>query len=36
MAALEAGASDVCPADDVKDVLTSVVRNMALARTAAA
>lgn len=36
MAALEAGASDVCPADDVNDVLTSVLRNMALARTAAA
>lgn len=36
MAALEAGASDVCPAGDVNDVLTSVLRNMALARTAAA
>jgi DNA-binding response OmpR family regulator len=36
MAALEAGASDVCPASDVNDVLTSVLRNMALARTAAA
>lgn len=36
MAALEAGASDVCPADDVNDVLNSVLRNMALARVAAA
>lgn len=35
MAALEAGASDVCPANDVNDVLTSVLRNMALARIAA-
>ncbi len=35
MAALQAGASDVCPADDVKDVLTSVLRNMALAKEAA-
>jgi len=36
MAALEAGASDVCPADDVANVLTSVLRSMALSRTAAA
>jgi len=36
MAALEAGASDVCPADDVQNVLTSVRRSMALARGAAA
>jgi len=36
MAALDAGASDVCPASDVQDVLTSVLRNMALARSAAA
>jgi len=36
MAALEAGASDVCPADDVANVLTSVLRNMANSRTAAA
>ena len=36
MAALEAGASDVCPADDVQNVLTSVRRSMALARNAAA
>jgi len=35
MAALQAGASDVCPADDVRDVLTSVLRNMALAKEAA-
>lgn len=34
MAALEAGASDVCPEDDVNDVLTSVLRNMALANAA--
>jgi DNA-binding NtrC family response regulator len=36
MAALEAGASDVCPADDVANVLTSVLRSTALSRTAAA
>jgi len=36
MAALAAGASDVCPADDVTDVLTSVLRNTALARGVAA
>jgi hypothetical protein len=36
MAALEAGASDVCPADDVKNVLTSVRRSVALSRNAAA
>jgi DNA-binding NarL/FixJ family response regulator len=36
MAALEAGASDVCPADDVQNVLTCVLRSMALSRTAAA
>ncbi|HXX00035.1 MAG TPA: hypothetical protein VEJ00_02385 [Candidatus Acidoferrales bacterium] len=36
MAALEAGASDVCAADDVDNVLTSVLRSMALSRTAAA
>lgn len=34
MAALDAGASDVCPADDVNDVLSSVLRNMALSRAA--
>ena len=36
MAALEAGASDVCPADDVQNVLSSVRRSMALSRGAAA
>ena len=36
MAALEAGASDVCPADDVGNVLSSVQRSIALSRTAAA
>jgi DNA-binding response OmpR family regulator len=36
MAALEAGASDVCPTDDVGNVLTSVLRSTALSRTAAA
>ncbi len=36
MAALSAGASDVCPADDVAKVLTSVLRSTALSRSAAA
>ena len=36
MAALDAGASDVCPTDDVANVLTSVLRSLALARTTAA
>jgi DNA-binding response OmpR family regulator len=36
MAALTAGASDVCPADDVENVLTSVLRSMGLAQSAAA
>lgn len=36
MAALEAGASDVCAADDVQNVLACVLRSMALSRTAAA
>ena len=36
MAALAAGASDVCPADDVGNVLTSVLRSLGHARTAAA
>jgi DNA-binding NarL/FixJ family response regulator len=36
MAALEAGASDMCPADDVGNVLTSVLRSTALSRSAAA
>ncbi|MFZ0310647.1 MAG: hypothetical protein WCA76_04905 [Candidatus Sulfotelmatobacter sp.] len=35
-AALEAGASDVCPADDVKNVLTSVLRSVAVAKSSAA
>jgi DNA-binding NtrC family response regulator len=36
MAALEAGASDVCPVDDIENVLTSVRRSMDRSRTAAA
>lgn len=36
MAALAAGATDVCPGDDVGNVLTSVLRNTAIARSAAA
>src|SRR5215469_3810780 len=36
MAALEAGASDVCPADDVDHLLASVLRTVALARAVAA
>jgi len=36
MAALEAGASDVCPTDDVANVLTSVLRSTAQSRGAAA
>ena len=36
MAALQAGAVDVCPADDVKNVLRSVLRSLGMARTAAA
>jgi hypothetical protein len=36
MAALEAGASDVCPTGDVGNVLTSVLRSTALSRRAAA
>ena len=36
IAALEAGASDVCQADDVQNVLSSVLRNVALARAVAA
>ena len=35
-AALEAGASDVCASDDVQEVLMSVLRNVAMAQTAAA
>jgi len=36
IAAMEAGASDVCPADDIQNVLTSVLRSLAVARGAAA
>ena len=36
IAALEAGASDVCQSNDVQDVLTSVLRSVALAKSAAA
>ena len=36
MAALAAGASDVCPTGDVDNVLTSVLRSTALLRRAAA
>jgi len=36
IAALEAGASDVCQADDAQDILTSVLRSVAVARSAAA
>jgi DNA-binding NtrC family response regulator len=36
MAALGAGATDMCPADDVENVLTSVRRGMALSRGAVA
>lgn len=36
IAALEAGASDVCPADDVHNVLNSALRSMAIAKSAAA
>jgi DNA-binding response OmpR family regulator len=36
IAALEAGASDVCPADDVPSVLSSVLRNVAMAHHVAA
>lgn len=34
IAALEAGASDVCRTDDVQNVLTSVLRNVEVARRA--
>jgi hypothetical protein len=33
---MEAGASDVCPADDVQNVLTSVLRSVAVAKSQAA
>lgn len=36
MAALSAGAADVCPSDDVDNVLTSVLRSTSLSRSAAA
>lgn len=36
IAALEAGASDVCPAGDVKNVLHSALRSIAIAKAAAA
>lgn len=36
MAAMDAGASDVCPVDDIENVLTSVRRSVGLTRTAAA
>ena len=36
IAALAAGASDVCPTDDVNNVLTSVLRSTAVSRRAAA
>jgi DNA-binding NtrC family response regulator len=36
MAALEAGASDVCPADDVDNVVSSVLRSVELSRGVAA
>jgi DNA-binding NarL/FixJ family response regulator len=36
IAAMEAGASDVCPADDVQNVLTSVLRSVAVAKSQAA
>jgi DNA-binding response OmpR family regulator len=36
IAALEAGASDVCRTDDVQNVLSTVLRSMAVAKNAAA
>ncbi|MFZ0318580.1 MAG: hypothetical protein WAL56_05590 [Candidatus Sulfotelmatobacter sp.] len=36
VAALEAGASDVCPSDDVQNVLSAVLRSMAVAKAASA
>ncbi len=36
IAAMEAGASDVCRADDVENVLTSALRNVAMAKSAVA
>jgi DNA-binding NarL/FixJ family response regulator len=36
IAAMEAGASDVCPADDVQNVLSSALRSVAIAKSATA
>jgi len=36
IAAMEAGASDVCPADDVQNVLNSALRSVAIAKGASA
>ena len=36
IAAMEAGASDVCPADDVQNVLSSALRSVAVAKSAVA
>ena len=36
IAALEAGASDVCAADDVQNVLSSALRSVAIAKSATA
>jgi DNA-binding NtrC family response regulator len=36
IAAMEAGASDVCPANDVQKVLSSVLRSVAVAQSTAA
>lgn len=36
MAALEAGASDVCPSGDVDNVLSSLLRSLGMTRSAAA
>jgi DNA-binding NarL/FixJ family response regulator len=36
VAAMEAGASDVCPADDVQNVLSSALRSVAVAKADAA
>jgi DNA-binding NarL/FixJ family response regulator len=36
IAAMEAGASDVCAADDVQNVLRSALRNVAIAQSTAA
>jgi DNA-binding NarL/FixJ family response regulator len=35
-AALSAGAADICPSSDTRSILTAAVRNVALARPAAA